>query len=377
MTRLDWIILAIVGVTALLGLWQGFTLSALSAAGVVVGALLGARLAPHLLPDGSESPYTPLVALLGAAAAAVLLELVGSSVGMAIKRRLRAGPLRLVDAAGGLAFGAVIGLAVVWILAAVAVQIPGQPELRRDVQRSSLVRELNEIVPPRDVLRALARIDPFPSIAGPAPAVDPPDPRLVRDPEIRAALPSVVRVVGTACGLGISGSGWVAGPDLVVTNAHVVAGQDDTTIESSSVSSLPAETVVFDVRNDLAVLRVPDLALRPLAAADAPEGTPVAIAGYPENRPLTLRPGRIGQTATVLSQDAYGRGPVSRRILGFRGVVRRGNSGGPLLDGQGRVVGTVFASRTGSAAGYAVPPEVVTDALARAAGPVSTGDCAG
>jgi S1-C subfamily serine protease len=370
-TRLDWIILAVVAGTALLGLWQGLTLSVLSAAGVVVGALVGARLAPHVLSDGAESPYTPLVALLGAAAGAIVMELIASSVGIAIKERLRASPLRLVDAAGGLAFGLIMGLAVIWILAAVAMQLPGQLELRRDVQRSAVVRELNELLPPRRVLRALARVDPFPSITGPLPAVDPPDRRVVRDLEIRAALPGVVRVLGTACGLGISGSGWVAGPNLVVTNAHVVAGQKDTTADGK-----PAVALAFDPRNDVAILRVAGLNRPPLEQVEAPEGTAVAIAGYPENGPLAVTPGRLGGTATVLSDDAYGGGPVTRRISSFRGNVRRGNSGGPLLDGAGRVVGTVFASRTGSNAGYAVPPAIVREALSGIRGPVSTGACA-
>jgi S1-C subfamily serine protease len=369
-TRLDWIILAVVAGTALLGLWQGFTLSLLSAAGVIGGALLGARIAPHLLPEGSESPYTPLVALLGAAVAAILLEVVGSSVGMAIKRRLRESPLRLVDSLGGLAFGGLVGLVVIWILAAVALQLPGQIELRRDVQRSAVIRELNDVVPPRDVLKALARVDPFPSISGPAPAVDPPDPRTARERGIQQALPSVVRVLGTACGLGISGSGWVAGPNLVVTNAHVVAGQRDTTANGRR-----AQAVIFDPRNDVAVLRVQNLGLRPLRLGPADEGEPVAIAGFPESGGLTVTSGRVGQTATVLSEDAYGRGPVTRRITSFRGRVRRGNSGGPLIDRAGRVVGTVFASRTGSPAGYAVPPQIVGEALERARGPVSTGPC--
>jgi S1-C subfamily serine protease len=374
-TRLDWIVLGAVAVTALLGLWQGFTLAALSAAGVIVGALAGARLAPHLLPDGSDSPYTPLVALLGAAAAAVLLEVIGSSVGIAIKRRLRASPARFVDAIGGLGFGAVLGVAAVWILAAVALQLPGQLGLRREVQRSSLIRELNERVPPRRLLRVLARVDPFPSIVGPAPAVEPPDPAVVRDPAIRAALQSVVRVLGTACGVGVSGSGWIAAPELVVTNAHVVAGQDDTDVVTAR-GSVRAVTVFFDSRNDIAVLRVRGLRAAPLEQRDAEQGEPVAIAGYPEDRGLIALPGRVGQTANVLSEDAYGRRPVARRILAFRGEVRRGNSGGPLIDRGGRVVGTVFASRTGSVAGYAVPPDVVRGALARARGPVATGDCA-
>ncbi len=371
MTRLDWIILGVVAGTALLGLAQGLTLSVLSAAGVVVGALVGARVAPHLLPGGSESPYTPLVALLGAAAAAILLEIVASSAGLAIKRRLRAGPLRLVDSLGGLAFGGLVGLVVIWILAAVALQLPDRLELRRDVQRSAVIRELNDVVPPRQVLRALARVDPFPSIAGPAPAVDPPDPRVIGDPAIREALRGAVRILGTACGLGISGSGWVAAPDLVVTNAHVVAGQRDTTAGGTA-----ARAVVFDSRNDIAILRVPGLRVSPLQHADAEPDAEVAIVGYPESGSLRVEPGRVGRTATVLSEDAYGNGPVTRRITSFRGVVRRGNSGGPLIDRAGRVVGTVFAARTGSSAGYAVPTCVVRDALGRARGPVSTGDCA-
>ena len=163
--------LGIVAFTAVLGLWQGFVTSALSAVGVIGGAVLGARVAPHLLSDGAESPYTPLVALAGAAAGAILFEIFGSSIGSAIRRRLPDGPVRTVDSVGGLAVGAVAGLALVWVAGAVALQIPGQDDLRRQVQQSSVLRELNDLVPPRRALRALARVDPFPSINGPEPPV--------------------------------------------------------------------------------------------------------------------------------------------------------------------------------------------------------------
>jgi S1-C subfamily serine protease len=376
LTRLDWIVLAVVVLTALLGLWQGFVISALSAAGVIAGGFIGARVAPHVLPEGAESPYTPLVALVGAAGFAILFEIFGSSIGGAIRRRLPEGPLRTADSVGGLAFGALAGLALVWIAAAVALHLPGQGELRREVQQSAVLQELNELVPPRRALRALARVDPFPSITGPAPPGGRPDPSVLRQPGVRSAAPAVVRVLGTACGLGVSGSGWVAGRGLVVTNAHVVAGQDDTTVDSAGSPPLPARAVAFDPRNDVAVLRVAGLNTAPLEQADPSPGSSAAILGYPENGPLTAKPARVGGTTVVLSVDAYGRGPVPRRITTLRGQVRPGNSGGPLLNSSGRVVGTVFASRVDGGAGYAVPPDVIDDALARSReGPVSTGDC--
>jgi S1-C subfamily serine protease len=375
-TRLDWIVLAVIVFTALLGLWQGFTIGVLSALGMIAGALIGARLAPHLLPDGAESPYTPLVALAGAAGFAILFELLGSTAGAAVRRRLPEA-LRTVDSVGGLALGALGGLVLVWLIAAVALQLPGQEDLRREVQRSAVLRKLNELVPPRSALRALARVDPFPSITGPVPPVGPPDPSVLRAPGVRRAAPSVVRVLGTACGLGISGSGWVVSRGLVVTNAHVVAGERDTTIDSVNAPPLPAQAVAFDSKNDIAVLSVSGgLNAPPLEQAEPREGQSAAIMGFPENQPLTVRPARLGRTVTVLSEDAYGRGPVTRKITSFRGEVRPGNSGGPLVDSRGRVVGTVFASRIQGSVGYAVPPDVVDDALADVTKePVSTGDC--
>src|SRR5919202_521023 len=145
--------------------------------------------------------------------------------------RGRLGPLRPFDSVGGVLAGGVAGLVLVWMLGTVALFLPGQTDLRRRAQRSAVLRRLNEIVPPRRLLNLLARIDPFPSITGPGAGVAPPDPRLVNFPGVRRAQASVVRVLGTACGIGVTGSGWVVRPGLVVTAAHVVAGQRDTTVE--------------------------------------------------------------------------------------------------------------------------------------------------
>jgi len=190
---------------------------------------------------------------------------------------------------------------------------------------------------------------------------------------------SVVRVVGTACGLAVSGSGWVASPRLVVTAAHVVAGQRDTTVEVAGVDEpLAARAVAFDPRNDLAVMRLDrPLGIRPLPLASSAPGEPVAILGYPNDGPLSASAGRIGRTTLVLADDAYGRGPVTRKVTSLRGRVRHGNSGGPAVNTRGEVETTVFAARIGSEGGFGVPSDVVRSALARVGRIVSTRSCVG
>jgi S1-C subfamily serine protease len=376
LTKVDWMLLGFALLVGLLGARRGFLATALAVVGVVVGALLGARLAPHLLSDGASSPYTPLVALLGAGALAVAFEAVGATIGGRLHGALRLRPLQSADSLAGFVLGAAMGLVVVWVVGAVALQFPGQTTLRREAQRSEILQRLNEIAPPSRALRALARVDPFPSLVGPLAPVEPPSPQVLRTPGVRTAAPSVVKVLGTACGLSVEGSGWVAAPGLVVTNAHVVAGQDDTTVEAAGTGRLDADAVAFDVANDVAVLRVGGLQARPLRLVEPDVGEAVAILGYPENGPFRATPGRMGPTVTVLTDDALGRGPAARRITTFRGRVRKGNSGGPAVNARGEVETTVFASRRGSDGGFGVPSSLVRTALAAADQPVSTGDCA-
>jgi S1-C subfamily serine protease len=276
----------------------------------------------------------------------------------------------------GVVAGALIGLVVVWVLGAMALQLPGQATLRRAAQRSLVLRHLNAIVPPGTILNALARIDPFPSLAGPPVPTQPPDPRVLEQPGVQTAAASVVRVLGTACGLGVEGSGWVARSGLVVTAAHVVAGETDTTVTTVSGRTLPAQAVTFDSHNDVAVLRVSGLSARPLRLADPKYGTAVAIVGFPENGPFDGVPGRIGTTVTVLTQDAYGRGPVARTVTSLSGDVRHGDSGGAAVDASGAVQSTVFAARVNGSGGYGIPATVIRRDLANARVPVSTGPCA-
>jgi S1-C subfamily serine protease len=374
-TLVDWIIVGLVVVAALGGASLGLVWSSLSFAGLAGGAFLGGHyVAPFVLSREAESPYAPLIALASALACAFLLEAVGSAAGVAVRSRLRASTLRWLDTAGGLVAGAISGLAIVWVLGTVGLNLPGQTDIRRDLQRSVVLRELNSIVSPRALLNLLARLDPLPTIVGPPLPVEPPDPSILGQPGLRAAAPGVVKIHGTACGLGVSGSGWVAAPGVVVTAAHVVAGQDDTTVLPPLGGSLSVEAVAFDAHNDVAVLRVPGLRTRSLRLVDPGPGRPVGILGYPGDGPLDVEPGRVGITATVFTQDAYGR-PSLRTVTSLRGTVRPGNSGGPAVDAAGAVETTVFA-RTAGGGGLGVPSSIVRRTLAGARRPVSTGPCA-
>jgi S1-C subfamily serine protease len=382
MTTVDWIIVAFTLLLALYGWSQGFVVGALSLVGFALGALLGTRLGPALLPSGSDSPYAPVFGLGGALVAGAILATGLESLGFGLRRLLPSGRVfGAVDGLLGAALTACVALGIAWIAGAVALQTPGARELRRDIQRSVVLQELNAILPPSGpILNALARFDPSPQVDAPTPEVAAPRGSILRDPDVRAARRSVVRVLGTACGLGIQGSGWVAGPEIVVTNAHVVAGEDDTVVEREGDGPhLDATPVAYDPRNDLAVLRVPGLGAPTLRLApDPPRSTPGAILGFPENGAYDSRPSRLGDTEPVLSQDAYGRGPVRRSITSFRGLVRSGNSGGPVVDGRGEVLTTVFAATRGESrrGGFGVPNEIVRRTLQGPLTPTDTGACA-
>jgi S1-C subfamily serine protease len=379
---LDWLILAFAVLLALFGFRQGFIVGVLSFGGFALGAFIGTRVGPLLLPQGSSSPYAPAFGLVGALLAGAIIASGLEGLGWRLRRGTLVIPgLGLLDGALGALLSAGVGLGIVWIVAAVAAQLPGQLQLRSDIQRSAILRELNQLLPPSGpVLDALARLDPLPSIPGPLPTLAaPPPPRIAYDPGVRAASRSVVRVLGTACGLAIEGSGWVARPEEIVTNAHVVAGESDTTVEvEGHEPGLAAQAIAFDPTDDVAVLRVPGLGLAPLNLASSPaSGSAGAILGYPENGPFAVRPGRIGATEGVQTQDAYGHGPVHRLLTPLRGEVRPGNSGGPLVDTAGEVLTTVFAGTTGvgPAGGYGVANVTVARILAAAGSPVGTGPC--
>ncbi len=368
---------------ALWGYRQGLIVGLLSLVGLAAGALIGSRIGPELLVDGSESPYAPATALAGAlligGVAAISLESLAH--GLRVRLARRGGAVRALDAVGGALLLASLGVALAWLFGAVALNAPGAKELRHSVQESSVLQALNKSFPPSGgLLNALNRIDPGSAIEGPDPGVGPPDAAIAGDPEVRTAAEGVVRVVSTACGLGVSGSGWVVAPEVVVTNAHVVAGSDDTAVSLEEDDTLrDAVAVHYDPSNDIALLAVDGLLAAPLPMAElAASGTQGAIVGFPENGPLAIAPARLGATETTTTEDSYGNGPLTRSLTSFRGEVLSGNSGGPMIDGLGRVLTTVFAATVSKEpGGYGIPNSVVRGALADSAGEADTGPCTG
>lgn len=380
MTQLDWIIVVFAALLAAFGFRRGFMVAILSFGGFAIGSFFGTRLAPLLLPQGVASPYAPLFGLLGALIGGAILATGVEGVALRLRRGFVLPGLGVLDGVLGGLLSVALALGIAWILAAVVLEAGGSAQLRSSIQRSAILRVLNQMLPPAGpILNVLASLDPLPSIAGPLPDLAPPSPLIIHDPGVRAAQRSVVRVLGTACGLQIEGSGWVAAPGIVVTNAHVVAGEHDTTVEvDGHEPGLSAYAVAFDSTDDVAVLRVPGLSLPTLSLVSEPSaGSAGAVLGYPENGPFVARSARIGPTRRVLTDDAYGRGPVSRLLTPLRGLVRPGNSGGPLVDRAGHVLTTVFASTTSGSpsGGYGVANTTVAEVLAHAGPAVGTGEC--
>lgn len=387
MTGIDWLIVVFTALLAVYGFVQGFIVGVLSLLGFAIGAFVGTRLGPILLPGGDHSQYAPLFGLLGALLAGGMLASGFEGVGLHARAALRVPGLRTVDGVLGAVLTACVGLGIAWIVGAVALDASGSTRLRKDIQQSAILRELNQLLPPTgSILHALARFDPLPSVRGPEANVARPNAAILRTPGVVAAHGSVVRIIGTACGLGIEGTGWVAAPGVVVTNAHVVAGESDTTVQADgNPPNLAAHAIGFDSHDDIAVLRVPGLSARPLKfAGSAASGTAVGILGYPLDGPFDAEPGRVGNTQTVNTEDAYGNGPVARSITSLRGRVRPGNSGGPLVAADGNVAAMVFAAITdgprGRPGGFAVPDALIRGQLQQALARkhfVGTGQCAG
>ncbi|MDX6592865.1 MAG: hypothetical protein QOJ13_2061 [Gaiellales bacterium] len=376
MTSVDVMVVIWVALSAAMGLRRGLLGQALALAGFAVGAFIGSRVGPHLLSPGARTGWQPIAALIGAMMGGIAMQLATAPLADMLRRRMARGPLATADGAGGLVAGAALGLGVAWLLAVTALHQPSLG-LRTQVQQSTILPRLVRWLPAQSLLDAIARFDRLPVLpVGGVRALPVPDRSVPVSPAVRQALESVVLVEGTSCGLTLQGSGWVVRPGLVATNAHVVAGEHDTHVVLGD-ESWSATPVFVSPSIDVALLSVPELKARPIPMYHPRGKMPVALVGYPGGGPLRTVAGTIGEPATVITPNAYGRDVAPRTVVPIRGSVLHGDSGGPAIDRKGRAVAMMFAAADGGGGGYAVPIDEVAKALERRRPEVSTGPCVG
>ncbi|WP_246383350.1 MarP family serine protease [Nocardioides stalactiti] len=387
---LDWLLLVLVAAYALSGYWQGFVTGAFATVGLLLGGLFGIWLAPVVLGGADPSLGVSLGALfiviLGASLGQAVLQYAGSRV----RERITWQPVRAVDAVGGAALSAVAVLLVAWALG-YAISGTRIGPVTEQVRSSVVLGKINAVLPASapSVLQAFNKVvgtgffprylEPF----SPERIVDvaPGPSKLQRNPRVLATEGSILKIRGANdCGRGVEGTGFVYAPDRVMTNAHVVAGVDDPEVEVGDGTEL-ARVVLYDPELDVAVLAV-DTGDAPILQfdEDLEAEDPVAIVGYPEDGPFDVQPGRIRANPTLRSPDIYGSGTVLRDVFSLRGLVRPGNSGGPIITPSGDVGGVVFAASVeDDDTGYALTAEQVAASADKGAdrdSEVNTGDCA-
>ena len=390
MNVLDWFLVVLVLAYAVSGYWQGFIAGAFATGGLLLGGLFGIWLAPRLLGDAKPALWVSLAALFVVLVCASFGQAVFQYVGAKIRSRIKWQPVRALDAVGGAALSMAAVLVVAWALG-VAVSGARLPWASREVRSSVVLERVNGVMP-ADAVEALNSFNDvvgssfFPRYLEPfAPEriveVGPPPGRVARDPDVQRAERSVFKVRGeNDCGRGVEGSGFLYGPDRVMTNAHVVAGVDKPVVLVGDTEK-PATVVYYDPETDIAVLAI-DGEDGPFLRFDR-EGRPnepAAVLGYPQDGPYNVQAARIRGEQRLRSPDIYGNGTVVREVYSLRALVRPGNSGGPLVSSAGTVMGVIFAaSVTDGDTGYALTADQVADAaaggLTRTRG-VDTGDCA-
>jgi S1-C subfamily serine protease len=388
----DWVLLVLALAYAVAGWTQGLIVGFSSFVGFVGGAVLGLRLGPRLLDGLQTGLGTAVLALIIVLVLATVGQAVTAWLGSLVRSRVQWRSARLVDSVGGSLFSTLALLVAAWAigLAAASSSIPSLSSAARE---SRVLGTVDDVLPDgsRAVVgqfRDLVGAGAFPSVVlpfepEPIAGVEPPDGATTRAAGIRTASASVAKVLGEApgCGRLLEGSGFAVGRDRVMTNAHVVAGTTRVAVITADDRRLPARVVYYDPRTDVAVLSVRRLALPALRFARAPAvpGQPGAVLGYPHNGPFAAEAVRVRSRRTLVGEDVYGRERVRRDVLAVRGEVQPGNSGGPLVDTRGAVLGVVFAaSLTDDETGYALTPEEVATALragSRRSAPVATGSC--
>jgi S1-C subfamily serine protease len=388
---LDIAVLAVAFIAAVSGWRSGALGSLMSFAGVVLGAVAGVLLAPHIV-DRLSGPRTKLfVALFLILGLVVIGEVAGVVVGRAVRGAIRNRTLRTVDSIIGVGLQLVAVLVAAWLLAT-PLTSSDQPNLAAAVRGSRVLSQVNDLAPPwlKSVpsrLSALLNTSGLPDVLQPfgrTPiiAVNPPDASIANNTIVTTAQRSVLKIRGVApsCQKVLEGSGFVVSPNRVMSNAHVVAGSNSVTVQDVDGKSYDANVVSYDPDIDISILDVPGLPAPPLAFANAPAstGSDALVLGYPGGGSFEATPARIRETIELNGPDIYRSKTVTREVYTIRGTVRQGNSGGPLIDLNAHVLGVVFGAAVDDAeTGFVLTTKEVSGELENIGdtSAVSTGVC--
>ncbi|WP_136244205.1 acid resistance serine protease MarP [Mycobacterium intracellulare] len=389
---LDIAVLAVAFIAAVSGWRAGAVGSLLSFVGVLLGAIAGVLLAPHLVSHIAAPRAKLFAALFLILALVVIGEVAGVVLGRAVRGAIRSRSIRTLDSVIGVGVQLVVVLTAAWLLATPLTQSKDQPELAAAVRGSRVLAQVNEVAPPwlKTVpkrLSALLNTSGLPAVLEPfsrTPVIPvaSPDPELARNPVVQATAPSVVKVrsLAPSCQKVLEGSGFVIAPDRVMTNAHVVAGSNSVQIYASG-NPLDATVVSYDPSVDVAILAVPNLPPPPLpfAQTEAKTGASVVVLGYPGGGNFTATPARIRELIKLSGPDIYrDPAPVTRDVYTIRAGVEQGNSGGPLIDLDGHVLGVVFGAAVDDPdTGFVLTADEVAGQLAKIGDTqtVGTGSC--
>lgn len=388
---LDLAVLAVAFIAAVSGWRSGALGSVLSFVGVLLGAVAGVLLAPHVV-NHITAPRAKLFAALFLILALVVVgEVAGVVLGRAVRGAIRSPGLRFIDSTIGVVLQLVVVLVAAWLLAIPLTTSSGQPSLAAAVRGSRVLAQVNEVAPPwlKSVpkrLSALLDTSGLPQVLEPfsrtpVVAVATPDSALADNPVVASTRPSVVKIrsVATSCQKVLEGSGFVLSPDRVMTNAHVVAGSNSVTVETDG-HPYDATVVSYNPKIDIAILAVPKLPSQPLAFASgtAKTGTNALVLGYPGGGGFVATPARIREVIELNGPDIYRDATVTRQVYTIRATVEQGNSGGPLVDVNGQVLGVVFGAAVDeNDTGFVLTAQEVAGQLAQIGDvqPVGTGAC--
>ncbi|SDD85019.1 MarP family serine protease [Actinokineospora iranica] len=393
MNWVDVLVVALAVLAAVSGARQGVITALPAFIGVLIGAIAGIKVAPLVVERIESTPTRVAFAVAIFVLLVALGETFGVWVGRTIRQKISSPKFVGVDSALGAVVQGAVVFVVSWLIGVPLTTVGGLPGLASAINDSAVLGGVNEVMPQAarglpNELRQLLDVSGFPAAVDPFnrtpnKEVEPPDPALQASDVVQRIRPSVLKINARApsCERALEGSGFVIAPQRVMTNAHVVAGTDEVTVESAG-RTLRARVVHYDPQTDVAILTVPGLAAQPLpfAPGDATSGQDGIVLGYPLDGPYTASPARVRDRIPLRGPDIYDSATVNRDVFTLRAKVLSGNSGGPLVNTRGEVIGVVFgAAVDNSETGFALTAAEIRPEVGQAPSmvqPVGTGRCA-